>query len=124
MIHINELKQDYFHYIENHLALVGERTGLTFKIGQKVRVKVVKADPTERAIDFELVSAEELAPLEAPKGRRKEANRGSSKHTNGRQTDKKKRPKKADSKYGPKKGKGKKGKKPFYKGVTKKKKKK
>ncbi|MEQ6205709.1 ribonuclease R [Enterococcus mundtii] len=124
LIHINELKQDYFHYIENHLALVGERTGLTFKIGQKVRVKVVKADPTERAVDFELVSAEELAPLEAPKGRRKEANRGSSKHSNGRQTDKKKRPKKADSKYGPKKEKGKKGKKPFYKGVTKKKKKK
>ncbi|WP_019723751.1 RNB domain-containing ribonuclease, partial [Enterococcus mundtii] len=124
LIHINELKQDYFHYIENHLALVGERTGLTFKIGQKVRVKVVKADPTERAVDFELVSAEELAPLEAPKGRRKEANRGSSKHSNGRQSDKKKRPKKADSKYGPKKEKGKKGKKPFYKGVTKKKKKK
>jgi len=124
LIHINELKQDYFHYIENHLALVGERTGLTFKIGQKVRVKVVKADPTERAVDFELVSAEELAPLEAPKGRRKEANKGSSKHSNGRQTDKKKRPKKADSKYGPKKEKGKKGKKPFYKGVTKKKKKK
>ena len=24
-------KQDYFHFIENHLALVGERTGLTFK---------------------------------------------------------------------------------------------
>lgn len=35
LIHINELKQDYFHFVENHLALVGERTGLTFKIGQK-----------------------------------------------------------------------------------------
>ncbi len=31
LIHINNLKQDYFHYLENHLALVGERTGLTFK---------------------------------------------------------------------------------------------
>ena len=59
LIHINELKQDYFHFIENHLALVGERTGLTFKIGQKVRVKVIKADPEERAIDFELIDAEE-----------------------------------------------------------------
>lgn len=67
MIHINELKQDYFHFVENHLALVGERTGLTFKIGQKVRVKVVKADPDERAVDFELVSAEEVTALERPK---------------------------------------------------------
>ncbi len=69
LIHINELKQDYFHFIENHLALVGERTGLTFKIGQKVRVKVVKADPDERAVDFELVSAEEVTALERPKAR-------------------------------------------------------
>ena len=69
MIHINELKQDYFHFVENHLALVGERTGLTFKIGQKVRVKVVKADPDERAVDFELVSAEEVTALERPKTR-------------------------------------------------------
>ena len=35
LIHITALKQDYFHYLENHLALVGERTGQTFKIGQK-----------------------------------------------------------------------------------------
>ncbi len=69
LIHINELKQDYFHFVENHLALVGERTGLTFKIGQKVRVKVVKADPDERAVDFELVSAEEVTALERPKTR-------------------------------------------------------
>lgn len=67
LIHINDLKQDYFHFIENHLALVGERTGLTFKIGQKVRVKVIKADPEERAIDFDLIEAEEVVSLERPK---------------------------------------------------------
>ena len=53
--------------MENHLALVGERTGLTFKIGQKVRIKVVKADPETREIDFELVAAEEVEKLQAPK---------------------------------------------------------
>ena len=50
LIHITALKQDYFHYLENHLALVGERTGQTFKIGQKVRIKVIKADPETRKI--------------------------------------------------------------------------
>lgn len=68
MIHLNELKQDYFHFVENQLALVGERTRQTFKIGQKVRIKVVKSDPETREIDFELLEAEEIPSLEVPKG--------------------------------------------------------
>jgi ribonuclease R len=124
LVHINELKQDYFHFIENHLALVGERTGLTFKIGQKVRVKVIKAVPEERAIDFELIEAEEVLPLERPKTARKgrptnqqtkqlksrsERNGKKNPHTNER-----KKMKMATNK---------KSKKPFYKGIKKKKKK-
>lgn len=63
LIHMSTLHQDYFHYVENHLALVGERTGQTFKIGQKVRIKVRKADPETREIDFELIEAAEVAPI-------------------------------------------------------------
>ncbi len=122
LIHINELKQDYFHFIENHLALVGERTGLTFKIGQKVRVKVVKADPDERAVDFELVSAEEVTALERPKARNGKSGKREGKQA-GKRSEKngKKNKRYSDSKqtFGKKKGK-----KPFYKGVKKKKKKK
>ena len=124
LIHINELKQDYFHFIENHLALVGERTGLTFKIGQKVRVKVTKADPDERAVDFELVSAEEVASLERPKTQRK-GRPVSRQNRNSERSDKKgkKNPRTNDRKNA-KSTTGKKGKKPFYKGIKKKKKKK
>lgn len=125
LIHINELKQDYFHFIENHLALVGERTGLTFKIGQKVRVKVIKADPEERAIDFELIDAEEIVPLERPKTSNK--NRPSNRHQKRSSKSHAERNGKKNSYSNErKKGKGpsnKKGKKPFYKGIKKKKKK-
>lgn len=125
LIHINELKQDYFHFIENHLALVGERTGLTFKIGQKVRVKVIKADPEERAIDFELIDAEEIVPLEHPKTSNK--NRPSNRHQKRSSKSHTERNGKKNSYSNErKKGKGpsnKKGKKPFYKGIKKKKKK-
>lgn len=125
LIHINELKQDYFHFIENHLALVGERTGLTFKIGQKVRVKVIKADPEERAIDFELIDAEEIVPLERPKTSNK--NRPSNRHQKRSSKSHTERNGKKNSYSNErKKGKGpsnKKGKKPFYKGIKKKKKK-
>lgn len=79
LIHMNTLRQDYFHYFENHLALVGERTGMTFKIGQKVRIKVTKSDPETREIDFELLEAEPVAPIvmkdrksEKPNSRRNE----------------------------------------------------
>lgn len=125
LIHINELKQDYFHFIENHLALVGERTGLTFKIGQKVRVKVIKAAPEERAIDFELIDAEEIVPLERPKTSNK--NRPSNRHQKRSSKSHTERNGKKNSYSNErKKGKGpsnKKGKKPFYKGIKKKKKK-
>lgn len=125
LIHINELKQDYFHFIENHLALVGERTGLTFKIGQKVRVKVIKADPEERAIDFELIDAEEIVPLERPKTSNK--NRPSNRHQKRSSKSHTERNGKKNSYSNErKKGKGpsnKKRKKPFYKGIKKKKKK-
>ncbi|OJG74213.1 ribonuclease R [Enterococcus quebecensis] len=112
LIHVNSLKQDYFHFIENHMALVGERTGMTLKIGQKVKVKVEKADPETKEIDFEFLEAEEVERLEAPKQKRRQDNRR--KQTSGRKDDEKKP-------YTQKKNK-KKGKKPFYKEVAKKKK--
>lgn len=108
LIHMNALKQDYFHYIESHLALVGERTGMTFKIGQKVRIRVMKADPETREIDFELVAAEEVENVRIDKNRQQRRQQKSS-------SQKKKTPKSG-------KIKGKKNKKaPFYKKVVKKK---
>ena len=37
------------------MTLIGERTGKTFKISDKVKVKVVACDKKERTIDFEVV---------------------------------------------------------------------
>lgn len=113
MIHITQLKGDYYHFLENHLALVGERTGQTFKIGQQVTIRVLKADPETREIDFELVSAEEVQKLEAPK---KSVNQHSQRR---RQPERKKT---IDKKKPTKNKKKNKGHKPFYKDVTKKKK--
>ncbi|MGX7125014.1 ribonuclease R [Enterococcus viikkiensis] len=123
MIHLNELKQDYFHFIENQLALVGERTRQTFKIGQKVRVKVTKSDPETREIDFELLEAEEIPALEVPENSRRNNQRR--KPTGGRknnQNSNKNHPKNSDRPAAGKEKKKKKGKKPFYKSVAKKKK--
>lgn len=120
LIHITKLP-DYFHFVESHLALVGERTGVTYKIGQKVVIKVTKADTTTREIDFEMISSEEVPenekveiPKEQKRPRREAPGRGnrdkkSNKPTDYRQNQGNKK-KKAASK------------KPFYKEVAKKKK--
>ncbi len=124
LIHINALKQDYFHYMETQLVLVGERTGLTFKIGQKVKVKVVKADPVTQDIDFELVSAEEVEPVQRPQAnrkRRRNSEKRERQNTGGQKAAKKaSRP--AAEAAGKKNVKNRKpkAKKPFYKGVKKK----
>ena len=48
LVHIQSLEDDYYHFIENHLALVGERTRRVLKVGQKVKVKVLEANPDTR----------------------------------------------------------------------------
>lgn len=113
LIHLSTMKEDYFHYLENHLALVGERTGVTYKIGQKVRIKVTKADPETREIDFELLSAEAATNILLPKDKKKKKQ-----ERNGRYE------KEKTKRTGLNKKKGKKAEKPFYKDAVKKKKRK
>lgn len=55
LVHITDLTDDYYHYDEKNIMLVGERTGKTFKLSNKVKVKVIGANKKERIIDFELV---------------------------------------------------------------------
>lgn len=130
LIPLKDLTLDYFHFIENQLALVGERTKITYKIGQKVKIKVKKADPETREVDFELLEAEEVRPIQLSGGdrkRRQEKNRDRNRKQNhGRKKSnelhKNKKPK-TDRSNQSKNSKTKKGKKPFYKSVAKKKKK-
>ena len=57
LVHVASLQGDYFEYNENAYEMVGQRTGKTYRLGQTVRVQVVKADRTTRTVDFELAEA-------------------------------------------------------------------
>ena len=46
---------EYFIYDEVRKMLIGEKTGRMFKIGDKVRIKVIKASKQLKIIDFALV---------------------------------------------------------------------
>jgi ribonuclease R len=50
------LGQDYYRYIEEMQALVGDRGGEAFRIGDAVKVRLVEAAPVAGALRFELLS--------------------------------------------------------------------
>ena len=55
LVRLETLRDDYYVFDEKRLALTGERTGHTFTIGDKVRVKLAAASKISRRIDFTLL---------------------------------------------------------------------
>ncbi|MFO7814492.1 MAG: ribonuclease R [Halanaerobiales bacterium] len=54
LVHVEDLKDDYYHIRQDIHALVGERTNRRFTLGDKVEVELIKVNPEEREIDFVL----------------------------------------------------------------------
>ena len=50
---------EYFNYNEDLRILIGSRTGKTYKIGDKVKVRVILANKLLRKIDFELINTDD-----------------------------------------------------------------
>ncbi|WP_238587651.1 ribonuclease R [Caenimonas sp. SL110] len=62
LVHITELGGEYFKFDEARQELRGERTGIRYAIGSRVRVQVSRVDLDGRKIDFRLVrDGDELA---------------------------------------------------------------
>jgi ribonuclease R len=71
LVHITQLPNDYYHFDSANHLLAGERRGLRFRLGDRVRVQVLRASMEERKIDFRLVATESEASREpASKGKR------------------------------------------------------
>ncbi|WP_281183044.1 ribonuclease R [Staphylococcus schleiferi] len=55
MINVQNMTDDYYHFDERQMALIGERKATVYRIGDVVKVKVVHVDVEERQIDFQIV---------------------------------------------------------------------
>ena len=111
LVHVSHMTDDHYNFNERAMAMIGERTGTMFRIGDKVEIEVLGVNLDERLIDFKVVGMPDRKPREKRsrpveiKGNKKEKSRS--------------REKKGTFK----KGGGKRnasGKKPFYKGAPKK----
>lgn len=56
LIHVTNMRDDHYDYYEDRFEMIGEHTRRSYKLGQKVYVRVLDTDRLQRTIDFELVN--------------------------------------------------------------------
>ena len=56
LIHVTNMHGDHYDYYEDRFEMIGEHTRISYKLGQKVYVRVLDTDRLQRTIDFELVN--------------------------------------------------------------------
>ncbi|MDR0271672.1 ribonuclease R [Paenibacillus sp.] len=66
LIRMAGLTDDYYHFDEASMSLIGERTSKVFRIGDEVKIRVARVNMDDHTIDFEMV---DMKP-------RRERNRG------------------------------------------------
>jgi len=80
LVHVTDLGNDYFHFDAAKHQLLGERTGQRFRLGDRVRVKVVRVDLESAKIDFQFDQPESVVADEGSKPARKRDGKAGGKH--------------------------------------------
>jgi ribonuclease R len=66
LVHISTLQDDYYHYSDHLMMLVGERTGKMYKVGDHVTIRVTGANVIDGDVDFELVKRRDADETDRP----------------------------------------------------------
>lgn len=59
LVHISALDDDYYVYDEKRLSLIGERTKNVYRLGDEIKIKVIKVDIDLREIFFAIIKENE-----------------------------------------------------------------
>jgi ribonuclease R len=59
MVKLSSIRSDYFEHEEKKYRIKGQKTGKIYRLGDEVKVKLVRADKDERQLDFELIETKE-----------------------------------------------------------------
>lgn len=54
LVHVSTMVNDYYEYVEEQYAMIGERTRKAYRLGDEVEVLLVRANVEERNLDFVL----------------------------------------------------------------------
>ncbi|MCH8941678.1 MAG: ribonuclease R [Bacteroidetes bacterium] len=55
LVRLRDIKNDYYFYDENSYSVIGERTNRRYRLGDKIRVKLIRADIKKTEIDFIII---------------------------------------------------------------------
>ncbi len=81
MVRLRDIANDYYEFDEDNYALVGHRTGNTFRLGDEVEVVIKNTDLDRKQIDFKFANED----FESKPGRNRQAgNRGGRKRSSGK----------------------------------------
>jgi ribonuclease R len=76
LVHVSALDDDYYVYLEDEYALVGERSGRRLRLGDRFKVRVARVNREERKIDFEILEMLEASTVQArPRGGKRDSGR-------------------------------------------------
>jgi len=64
LVHVSYMTDDYYRYDERQYAMIGERTGNVYRIGDEITIRVINVNKDERSIDFEIVGMKGSRPRE------------------------------------------------------------
>lgn len=64
LVSVNQLEDDYYEFDEKNYCIVGRHHGRKYQLGDKVRIKVAKANLIARQLDYELVCKEKESSLQ------------------------------------------------------------
>ena len=82
LVHVTALSNDYYHFDPAKHRLAGEHTGMVYRLGDKIKVKLMRVDLDEKKIDFELAAA--VAKSAVAKGKLGKGKAGKSKAGKGK----------------------------------------
>ncbi len=71
LVHISQLSNDYYHFDPVRHLLKGERSGMQFRLGDHVRIQVLRASLEDRKIDFRLVAPRKEGGFVPPRTERR-----------------------------------------------------
>ncbi|WP_116475050.1 ribonuclease R [Zobellella maritima] len=83
LVHISSLQNDYYQFDPARQLLIGENFRRRYRLGDKVRVKVMAVNLDDRKIDFEMVEAPLPASAKTGKGAKNLKSRQRAKPTSG-----------------------------------------
>lgn len=75
LVHVSFMTDDFYRYDEQHYAMIGERTGNVYRIGDEITVRVVDVNKDERNIDFEIVGMKGSRRRQKPEPKQKKASK-------------------------------------------------